>query len=150
MPASLSASATPMSASLCTAAVWVLPSELRYSTLSYTSCRGGGGKQTWRQSMWVIQSHCFKMKKGNRWWKHPWRLHVSHLDGEAEDLDAHAAHVRCSHLSHQSGKFVSVLVNLLYSQGAWKRWIKELAPAWSHGLQLVFYNQGDLCYFMGF
>lgn len=38
MPASLSASATPMSASLFTAAVWVLPNELRYSTLSYTSC----------------------------------------------------------------------------------------------------------------
>lgn len=47
-----------------------------------------------------------------------WRLRVSHLDGEAEDLDAHAAHVRCGHLSHQSGEFVSVLVNLLYSQRA--------------------------------
>lgn len=43
-----------------------------------------------------------------------------HLDGEAEDLNAHAAHIRWGHLSHQSGKSVSVLVNLLNSQGAWK------------------------------
>lgn len=51
--------------------------------------------------------------------KWAWHLHGSHLDGEAEDLDAHAADIRCSHLTHQTGKFVSVLVNLLNSQGAW-------------------------------
>lgn len=47
-------------------------------------------------------------------------LALSHLDGEAEDLDAHAAHVWSGNLSHQLGKLVSVLVDLLYSQGAWE------------------------------
>lgn len=47
-------------------------------------------------------------------------VQLSHLDGEAEDLNAHAAHIRWGHLSHQSGKFVSVLVNLLNSQSAWQ------------------------------
>ena len=37
MPASLLASATPISASLLTLAHWALPKEARYSTLSYTS-----------------------------------------------------------------------------------------------------------------
>lgn len=50
------------------------------------------------------------------WWHE--HVNVSNLDGEAEDLDAHAADIRWGHLSHQSGKFVSVLVNLLNSQGA--------------------------------
>lgn len=45
-------------------------------------------------------------------------LDLSYLDGEAKDLDAHAAHIRCGHLSYQGGKFVSVLVNLFNSQGA--------------------------------
>lgn len=43
---------------------------------------------------------------------------VRHLDSKAEDLDPHAAHVGSSHLSHQRGKFISVLVNLLNSQSA--------------------------------
>lgn len=46
------------------------------------------------------------------------RTGPSDLDGEAEDLDAHAADIRSRHLSHQAGKFVSVLVDLLHSQGA--------------------------------
>lgn len=40
---------------------------------------------------------------------------LTNLDREAEDLDAHAANIGCCHLSHQGGKFVSVLVNLLNS-----------------------------------
>lgn len=44
---------------------------------------------------------------------------VSYLDGEAEDLDAHAAHIRRCHLPHKSSKPVSVLVDLLYCQSTW-------------------------------
>lgn len=44
---------------------------------------------------------------------------VSYLDGEAEDLDAHAAHVGRCHLPHQSSKSVSVLVDLLHRQSTW-------------------------------
>lgn len=42
-------------------------------------------------------------------------IHV--LDGEAEDLNAHAANVRGCHLPHQLGKLVPVLINLLHCQG---------------------------------
>lgn len=52
--------------------------------------------------------------------KWTWRLSVLHLDGEAENLDAHAADIRWGDLSHQTGEFVSVLVNLFNGEGAWK------------------------------
>lgn len=42
-------------------------------------------------------------------------LHCSfytYFDGEAQDLDAHSAHVGCCHLAHQLRKFVPVLVDL--------------------------------------
>lgn len=42
-----------------------------------------------------------------------------HLDGKAEDLNAHAAHVGGGHLAHQAGEAGSILVDLLDGQGAW-------------------------------
>lgn len=39
-----------------------------------------------------------------------------YFDGEAEDLDTHAANIRGCHFPHQLGKLVSVLINLLHSQ----------------------------------
>lgn len=41
----------------------------------------------------------------------------THLDGEAENLDAHPADVWSCNLPHQFSKLVPVLVDLLYSQG---------------------------------
>lgn len=45
----------------------------------------------------------------------------THLDGKTEDLDTHPAHVRSRDLPHQAGKLISVLVNLLHCQGAYKQ-----------------------------
>lgn len=48
-----------------------------------------------------------------------WHPQQTHLDSEAEDLDAHPAHVGSCHLPHQLGKLVPVLVDLLHRQCAW-------------------------------
>lgn len=45
-------------------------------------------------------------------------VHV--LDGERQDLDAHAAHVRSRHLAHQTRELVSVLVYLFYCKSSWE------------------------------
>lgn len=71
MPASLSASATPMSASLWTAAVCVFPSELRYSTLSYTSCQPKINNAVWdvgriKITVWNVKRA--KLKSWTPWW----------------------------------------------------------------------------------
>lgn len=42
-------------------------------------------------------------------------FHVSDLDGEAEDLDAHPANIGRCHFPHKCGKLISILVNLLNS-----------------------------------
>lgn len=64
----------------------------------------------------------FKKKKSKEWGLFKTlnreELRESDLDSEAEDLNPHAAHIRSSHLSHQRGKFISVLVNLLNSKSA--------------------------------
>lgn len=41
---------------------------------------------------------------------------VFHLDGKAEDLDAHPAHVWSRHLPHKFSELVPVLIDLLHSQ----------------------------------
>ena len=46
------------------------------------------------------------------------KAHLAYFDGEAEDLDAHSPNIRCCHLSYQTGKFVSILVNLFNGEGA--------------------------------
>lgn len=47
-----------------------------------------------------------------------WHPQQTHLDSEAEDLDAHPAHVGSCHLPYQLGKLVPVLVDLLHCQCA--------------------------------
>lgn len=42
----------------------------------------------------------------------------TNLDGEAQDLDAHPAHVRSRDVPHQFSKLISVLIDLLHSQSA--------------------------------
>ena len=44
------------------------------------------------------------------------QLSVFHLDGEAEDLDAHPAHVWSCYLPHKLSELVPVLIDLLHSQ----------------------------------
>ena len=43
---------------------------------------------------------------------------LTDLNGKAEHLYAHPAHVRSCHLPHQFSKLVPVLIDLLDSQGA--------------------------------
>ena len=59
------------------------------------------------------------------------KMYPTHLDGEAEDLYAHPAHIRRCHLPYQLGKLVSVLVDLLHCQCACMRQTesKPLYPA---------------------
>lgn len=58
---------------------------------------------------------------------------LTHLDGKAENLNAHPAHVRSCYLPDQFSKLVPVLIDLLDSQGTCKR-----APSLEHFCSWVY------------
>lgn len=66
----------------------------------------------------------------------------THFDGEAEDFNTHTAHVWGGHLSHQLGKLVSVLVDLLHCKSTWgndKRSSISARSGTLNSVTLIFY-----------
>lgn len=45
------------------------------------------------------------------------RCHSTHLNGKAQYLNAHPAHIRGCHVPHQFGKLVPIPIDLLHGQG---------------------------------